>query len=192
MQESITKEHSKELVYRYLLWVSFGFAINYLSSIASETGGEYISKAISKPNGIYWNVVTSAGLLILIISTFFKDVSLACYRFASLNNAVTITEKYITKISSDLLLAGFGLGSFIIGSTLFFIIQNPVGVKISALIFVTLAFNLLLMAVGILSILAKEETYSFFLRNWFSFPKNFRYPFYPISSAVLAWYLWIY
>jgi hypothetical protein len=117
---------------------------------------------------------------------------LASSRFAYLNKVVTITEKYITKISNDLLLAGFGLGSFIIGSTLFFIIQNPEGAKISALIFVTFAFSLLLIPLGMLSVLAKEEPSSFFLKKWFSFPRKFRYPFYPISSAVLSWYLWIY
>lgn len=196
MLEKILSNSVADLVYRFLLWVLFSIFLHTLAIHADSTGGKYIAAAIAKPsNGIYWNVLLCIGLLLMILSVITKDILV---NFSNKKQHGKYFEQLafiIGKISSDLILSGYGAASFLIGWGIFSLNYNNKENQLTTLEHLTvLAFIVALTAsIGLMSLLARTKPESKYMIFWLNkVPGKWRLLSYIIVFSSNAAILWFY
>ncbi len=113
-----------ELVYKAFLASGLAIIFFYLASIGNENGGAYLKEAIeSGDKGLYWNVLSSFGIMFFLGGMWFKNID-----FKISNNFIKTIWSYpstiIQKIAQDVLLSSFSLSSAFLGYIVFTYIVN--------------------------------------------------------------------
>ncbi len=105
-----------DLIYRFLLWSSLSFSLHVLAAHATDNGGRHLAAALSTPpNNEYALVVFGISLLLFVFALVMKDIHHLIKSITILGRISAIAAATIGRVSSDLLLSLYAMGSFIFG-----------------------------------------------------------------------------
>lgn len=196
MLEKILSNGIVDLVYRFLLWALFSIFLRAVALHTDSAGGVYIAAAIARSsNGVYWNVLLCIGLLLMILSVVAKDVLVSFSKGKWCNEFFEQLAFIVGKISSDLMLSGYGAASFLIGWGVFALVEgcgSHQSISFGGLAFFAL-FMTLTAAIGFMSLVARSKPDSKYISWWFNkAPDKWRLLCYAVVFPANVAILWFY
>lgn len=190
---SFKKNKAADLVYRFLLWSSVAYVLNYLSLFSDGVRGAYVRDAISSlPSSSVPQLVAGLGLVLLIINVMTKELKLTFGGIFSLKYLFVPINDFLSKVSSDLILVGYSSMSFIVGWVTHFFVVTPTTADENKLIFMMIGFLVLLTAIlGVLSLVARSDFDAPILAGWKRLmPAIVRWGVYLTLLSIIPWVFW--
>lgn len=194
MIEKLLSKPICDLFYRFLLWAGFSIVIHTLASLSTGHGGKLFSQAVELPlNHSLSEITIWLGLLLLVVAVWAKEPPSGVASSAPQFSTESSNSAFLFgKISSDLILAGYGILAFLIGWGIYALsVDYSNGVKLMGVHFVVMAWLIVFTGfVGVLSLVARAEPTSMWLRWWFTMPQKIRRCSYPIVLLVVVITFW--
>lgn len=105
-----------DLAYRFLLWFWVSFGLHYLASMSNSRGGQRFAAAMRKPpNDDYALVIFGFALLLFVVALAMKDLHHLIRGITVVGRLSARLVALVGRISSDLLMSIYAMGSFVVG-----------------------------------------------------------------------------
>lgn len=145
-----------DIGYRFVLWISLGYALYSASSALEGAGGESLRKAIATPpSSDFTQMIGVIGVLIGGVALLVKEGYLK-------SKDDSVLEYLLSKITTDLVLAPFNIMSFVLGWGLYLYIKGAFegqNVAIFGILLLPYTVIMAFLALISLAVRAKEGEY---------------------------------